>query len=161
MRILIQRVTRASVSVDGSIIGEIGIGLLAFVGIRETDTIECVRWMGEKVAQIRIFDDAEGKMNLSVQDIGGSILAVSQFTLYGALPKGNRPSFMAAASPEKAEELYDEFLKLLRERMRVDGRSSIEKVASGKFRAKMTVELVNDGPVTILLEREARGNYKL
>jgi D-tyrosyl-tRNA(Tyr) deacylase len=148
MRILIQRVTHASVSVDGTVIGEIGAGLLVFVAIRETDTIECVRWMAEKVAQVRIFDDLDGKMNLSVEDIGGSILAVSQFTLYGALPKGNRPSFMAAASPEKAESLYNEFLKLLRDRMGAD------RIASGKFRAKMSVELTNDGPVTILLEKE-------
>ena len=148
MRILIQRVSHASVKVDGAIIGEIGFGLLAFVGIRETDTIECVRWLAEKVAQIRIFEDSDGKMNLSAQDVGGSILAVSQFTLYGALPKGNRPSFMAAASPEKAEELYNEFLKLLIDRI------GTAKVASGKFRAKMTVELTNEGPVTILLEKE-------
>ena len=152
MRILIQRVTNASVSVDGSVIGEIGMGLLAFVGIRENDMIECVRWMVEKVAQIRIFEDSDGKMNLSVEEVGGSILAVSQFTLYGVLPKGNRPSFMAAASPEKAEELYNEFLKLLKERM------GAGKVASGKFRAKMAVELVNDGPVTIMLEREIKND---
>src|SRR5450755_3742446 len=135
MRILIQRVNHALVRVNGEVIGEIGAGLLAFVAIRETDTIECVRWMAEKVAQVRIFEDSEGKMNLSVEDIGGSILAVSQFTLYGALPKGNRPNFMAAASPDKAEKFYDEFIVLLRDRI------GAAKVASGKFRAKMMVEL--------------------
>ncbi len=105
--------------------------------------------MAEKVAQLRIFEDSDGKMNLSVLETGGSVLAISQFTLYGELPKGNRPSFMAAARPEVAQPLYEEFLRLLHERL------GTERVQSGVFQAKMTVELVNDGPVTILLEREA------
>ena len=147
MRVLIQRVSRAAVSVDGAVVGAIGPGLLAFVGIRGSDTEAELRWMAEKVAQLRIFEDAEGKMNLSVLETGGSVLAVSQFTLYGELPKGNRPSFMAAARPEQAAPMYEEFLHLLRERLGDD------RVASGVFQAMMKVELVNDGPVTIMLER--------
>ncbi len=154
MRILLQRVSRASVRVvleDGSreLTGTIANGLLALVGIRESDTLEEVRWMVEKVAQIRIFEDNLGKMNLSVEDIGGSVLAVSQFTLYGDLPKGNRPSFIRAAEPGKAEHLYNQFVSQLRTRL------GEARVAEGRFRAKMVVELTNDGPVTIMLERES------
>ena len=103
--------------------------------------------MAEKVAQIRIFEDKDGKMNLSLDDTGGSALVVSQFTLYGELRKGNRPNFLAAAAPEKAEALYEEFLGYLRNRL------GEERVASGRFRTTMSVELINEGPVTILLER--------
>src|SRR6476660_4896210 len=112
MRILLQRVTRAAVTVDGRTVGEIGPGLVALVGIRTGDTEAEVRWMAEKVASVRIFEDADGKMNRSVMETGGSVLAVSQFTLYGELPKGNRPSFMSAAEPAEAERLYDLFVKL-------------------------------------------------
>jgi D-tyrosyl-tRNA(Tyr) deacylase len=147
MRILIQRVSHAAVRVGKETIAEIGSGLLAFIGISEQDTSEEARWMAEKVAQIRIFEDASGKMNLSIDDTGGSAIVVSQFTLYGELKKGNRPNFMAAAAPEKAEALYEEFLGYLRDRL------GSERVASGRFRTKMSVELINEGPVTILLER--------
>lgn len=147
MRILIQRVSHARVRTGDETIAEIGPGLLAFVGISEQDTSEEARWMAEKVAQIRIFEDKDGKMNLSLNDTGGSALVVSQFTLYGELRKGNRPNFMAAAAPEKAEALYEEFLGYLRDRL------GAERVASGRFRTKMSVELINEGPVTILLER--------
>ncbi len=147
MRILIQRVSHASVRVGKETIAEIGRGLVAFVGIHEQDTEEITRWMAEKVAQIRIFEDSDGKMNLSLDEAGGSVLVVSQFTLYGELRKGNRPNFMAAAQPEKAEAIYNEFLGHLTSRL------GAEKVASGRFRTKMSVELINEGPVTILLER--------
>jgi D-aminoacyl-tRNA deacylase len=152
MRILLQRVSRASVSVGESIIGEIGLGLLVFVGIRDNDTEETAKWMAEKVANLRIFEDSgivgdAGKMNLSVMDIGGDALVISQFTLYGDAEKGNRPNFMAAMAPEKAEVIYEIFLGYLIARL------GPEKVASGRFRANMRVELVNEGPVTILLER--------
>jgi D-aminoacyl-tRNA deacylase len=147
MRILIQRVSHARVRTGDETVGEIGPGLLAFVGISSEDTSEEARWMAEKVAQIRIFEDKDGKMNLSLDDTGGSALVVSQFTLYGELRKGNRPNFLAAAAPEKAEALYEEFLGYLRNRL------GEERVASGRFRTTMSVELINEGPVTILLER--------
>ena len=147
MRILIQRVSRASVSVEDEVVGEIEPGLVAFVGIRDGDTPETAKWMAEKVAKLRIFEDHDGKMNHSVADIGGSVLAISQFTLYGDALKGSRPNFLAAAPPEKAEMIYEIFLGYLTARL------GAEKVASGRFRAKMRVELVNEGPVTILLER--------
>ncbi|HET6402177.1 MAG TPA: D-aminoacyl-tRNA deacylase [Candidatus Kapabacteria bacterium] len=153
MRILIQRVSHARVRVGGETIAEIGPGLLAFVGINERDTTDEARWMAEKVAQIRIFEDSGassamlGKMNLSLEDTQGSALVVSQFTLYGELRKGNRPNFMAAAQPEKAEAMYEEFLGYLRDRL------GAARVASGRFRAKMSIELINEGPVTLLLER--------
>lgn len=134
---------------EGQTVGEIGPGLVAFVGIRAGDTEREALWCAEKVAQLRVFEDSEGKMNLPVMETGGSVLAVSQFTLYAELPKGNRPSFMTAARPEMAAPLYEEFLRVLRDRM------GAERVRSGVFQAKMMVELVNDGPVTILLEREA------
>jgi D-tyrosyl-tRNA(Tyr) deacylase len=149
MRVLIQRVSCAAVSVEGETVGEIGPGLLAFIGIRESDTEVEVRWMAEKVAQLRVFEDSEGRMNLSVEETGGSVLAVSQFTLYGDLPKGNRPSFMMAARPEVARPLYEVFLRLLSERL------GTERVASGVFQAKMQVELSNDGPVTLMLQRDS------
>lgn len=148
MRILIQRVSRASVHVGKETVGEIGYGLLAFVGIHKQDTDEEARWMAEKVAQIRIFDDGNGKMNRSLEDIQGNVLVVSQFTLYGELEKGNRPNFMGAAEPAKAEALYEQFLKHLKS---IVGEA---RLARGRFRAKMRVQLVNDGPVTILLDRE-------
>jgi D-tyrosyl-tRNA(Tyr) deacylase len=148
MRILLQRVSRASVRVNGEIVGAIGPGLVALIGVRRGDTEAEVRWLAEKVASLRIFEDAAGKMNLSVEEVGGSVLVVSQFTLYGELPKGNRPSFLNAAEPAEAERLYDVFRKLLAERQ------GAERVASGIFRAMMDVELVNHGPVTLLLERD-------
>ena len=146
MRLLIQRVSRAKVTVSGEIIGEIGHGLLIFVGIGHNDDIARVKEMTEKLIKLRIFEDEAGKMNLDVTSRGGSVLVVSQFTLYGDARKGNRPSFIDAARPEQAKELYDRFVSELREKM------GTEPVAEGRFGAMMEVELVNDGPVTIWLE---------
>ncbi|MDA8123108.1 MAG: D-aminoacyl-tRNA deacylase [Deltaproteobacteria bacterium] len=146
MRVLIQRVKSASVAVGGTVRGRIGYGLLAFVGITHADDESHVRWMCEKILRLRIFEDEAGKMNRSVVDVGGSILVVSQFTLYGDAAKGNRPGFTEAAPPEKAERLYDEMVRRLRETQGVP-------VETGSFGAEMEVSLVNDGPVTILLER--------
>jgi len=146
MRLLIQRVSRAKVTVSGEITGQIGHGLLIFVGIGHNDDIARVKEMTEKVIKLRIFEDEAGKMNLDVTLRGGSVLVVSQFTLYGDARKGNRPSFIDAARPEQAKELYDQFVSLIREKM------GTERVAEGRFGAMMDVELVNDGPVTIWLE---------
>lgn len=146
MRLLIQRVSRAKVTVSDEITGEIGQGLLIFVGIGHNDDIARVKEMTEKVIKLRIFEDEAGKMNLDVTLRGGSVLVVSQFTLYGDARKGNRPSFIDAARPEQAKELYDRFVSELREKMGTD------RVAEGRFGAMMDVELVNDGPVTIWLE---------
>jgi D-aminoacyl-tRNA deacylase len=146
MRLLIQRVSRAKVTVLGEVTGEIGPGLLIFVGIGHSDDVARVNEMAEKVIKLRIFEDEAGKMNLDVTLRGGSVLVVSQFTLYGDARKGNRPSFIDAARPEQAKELYDRFVSELREKM------GAEQVAEGRFGAMMDVELVNDGPVTIWLE---------
>ncbi len=144
MRVLIQRVKSASVAVDGRIIGKIGPGLLLFAGFTHGDDVAAVAWMCEKIARLRIFEDEAGKMNRSVVDVGGEILAVPQFTLYADAAKGNRPSFTDAALPETAEPLYEEMVR----RLRADAGVPVE---TGAFRAEMAVELVNDGPVTILL----------
>lgn len=132
--------------VDGSVVGRIEGGLLLLVGFTDGDVPETLPWMADKVAGLRIFGDEEGKMNLSVAEVGGSILVVSQFTLYGDVRKGRRPSFVHAASPELAMPLYDGFVDLLEEHL--PGR-----VETGEFGAVMDVELVNDGPVTLMLER--------
>jgi D-tyrosyl-tRNA(Tyr) deacylase len=145
MRVVLQRVSKASVSVDGRVVGSIGRGLLALVGFTTTDGDEQVQWMAEKIATLRVFADDEGKMNRDVTEVGGALLVVSQFTLYGDARKGRRPSFVDAARPEVAIPLYDSFKHVLGERGL--------RVASGEFGATMDVELVNDGPVTILLER--------
>lgn len=147
MRLLIQRVSRAKVLVDGEATGEIGKGLLAFVGFNREDESGVIEPMAQKLIQLRIFEDQEGKMNLSLQDLGLSVLVVSQFTLYGETKRGNRPNFLASKDPQAAEELYDEFVAMLRSLLG-DGR-----VATGIFRASMEVELVNAGPVTLMLER--------
>jgi D-aminoacyl-tRNA deacylase len=131
--------------VDGRTIGEIGKGFCLLVGFTHTDSEEQVLWMAEKVAGLRLFSDAEDKMNLGLEDVGGAVLVVSQFTLYGSAVKGRRPSFVDAARPEVAIPLYERFVALLRERGLT--------VATGEFGAMMEVELVNDGPVTIPLER--------
>ena len=146
MRAVIQRVTRASVTVDGRVAGEIGAGLLVLLGISRTDNSESVAYLAEKIANLRIFSDEAGKMNLSVLDTGGSALVVSQFTLYGDTRGGRRPSFIQAAPPEEANLIYKEFVRS----MRVLG----VKVETGVFQAHMQVEMVNDGPVTILLDSE-------
>ncbi|HEX8272480.1 MAG TPA: D-aminoacyl-tRNA deacylase [Longimicrobiaceae bacterium] len=145
MRVVLQRVTRARVTVEGRVTGEIGRGLLLLAGFTEGDTDETLRWMADKVVGLRVFTDAEGKMNLSVEDVDGALLVVSQFTLYGDARKGRRPSFVDAARPETAIPLYERFVEMLREAGR--------PVQTGEFGAMMQVELVNDGPVTLVLER--------
>ncbi|WP_214628796.1 D-aminoacyl-tRNA deacylase [Paenibacillus agaridevorans] len=147
MRVVVQRSKEASVSVEGETVGAIRHGLVLLVGLTHEDDKEEVRWMADKVAGLRIFEDEGGKMNHSVLDVGGDILSVSQFTLYGDCRKGRRPNFMAAAKPEQAEELYDYFNGLLRE--------IGLKVETGRFGAMMDVSLVNDGPVTLILESGA------
>jgi D-tyrosyl-tRNA(Tyr) deacylase len=145
MRVLLQRVSRAEVRVGARVTGAIGSGFLLLVGLTHTDTDAQLAWMAEKVAGLRLFADAEGKMNLALDDVGGAVLVVSQFTLYGDAQKGRRPSFVDAARPEQAVPLYERFVALLRERGL--------KVETGEFGAMMDVELVNDGPVTLWLER--------
>ena len=146
MRIVLQRVKNASVTVEGEIVSEIGSGLLLLVGIAQGDGEEEAAWLAGKVARLRVFGDEDEKMNLSVTDTGGEVLAVSQFTLLADTRKGNRPSFIRAALPEQAETLFDYF----REKLREEG---IVSVKTGRFGAMMDVALVNDGPVTIMLER--------
>jgi D-aminoacyl-tRNA deacylase len=147
MRVVLQRVTDASVRIDGEVAGAIGRGFCLLVGFTHTDTDAQVDWMAEKVSGLRLFSDGEGKMNLGPPDVGGAILVVSQFTLYGDVEKGRRPSFIAAARPETAIPLYERFLASLR--------AHGLKVAAGRFGADMQVEIHNDGPVTLILERHA------
>ncbi|MCB0593525.1 MAG: D-tyrosyl-tRNA(Tyr) deacylase [Lewinellaceae bacterium] len=145
MRIVIQRVSEASVTVNEKTVGEIGPGLLVFLGIEDEDTNEDIEWLCQKVAKMRIFNDEEGKMNLSVKDVGGELLVVSQFTLHASVKKGNRPSFIRAARPEFAIPMYEKFIKLLEI---TAGRD----VQTGEFGAEMKVRLLNDGPVTITID---------
>jgi D-aminoacyl-tRNA deacylase len=144
MRAVIQRVTRASVTIDGEIVGEIGNGLVVLLGIARDDTRQDADYLAPKIIALRIFDDAEGRMNLSVKDIDGGLLVVSQFTLYGDVRRGLRPSWSDAAPPEIAEPLYDYFVE--------SSRKLLGRVETGSFRKMMQVKLVNDGPVTILLD---------
>jgi D-tyrosyl-tRNA(Tyr) deacylase len=144
MRAVVQRVSRARVTVNGETAGEIGLGLLVLVGVGQADAEADAAYLAEKVSGLRVFEDAQGKMNRSVQDAGGSVLAVSQFTLYGDVRRGKRPSFDAAAAPEKARQLYEFFVG----RIRAAGL----KCETGRFQEMMKVELVNEGPVTILLD---------
>lgn len=151
MRVLVQRVSRASVEVDGETVGEIGAGLLVFVGVGRDDVesgrgVERARLLADKVANLRIFPDTEGKSNLSLLDLSGSALVISQFTLYADYRKGRRPSFSDAAAPERAETLVEEF-RLALERIGIP-------TASGRFGAHMVVSLLNDGPYTMLLDTE-------
>lgn len=145
MRILLQRVSRAEVRVDGRVTGHIAAGFCLLVGFTHGDGAEQVAWMADKILGLRLFGDAEGKMNLALGDVNGALLVVSQFTLYGDAQKGRRPSFIDAARPELAEPLYERFVAALRERG--------ARVETGEFGAMMEVELVNDGPVTLWLER--------
>lgn len=144
MRAIVQRVKEARVDVEGEVVGRIGEGVLVLLGAGKNDTEEDAEYLAEKISTLRIFEDAEGKMNLSVTDTGGSVLVVSQFTLYGDCRKGRRPSFDKAAPPETAERLYELFVDELRERG--------AKVETGRFRAMMDVHLVNWGPVTLMLD---------
>ena len=148
MRLVVQRVKQASVTVDGKCISKIGPGLLVLAGVSHGDTPFDARFLAKKTANLRIFQDGDGKMNRSVEDIGGEVLAVSQFTLYGDCTKGNRPSFIAAARPEQGEALFNEYVHVL-ENLGLPAQT-------GKFGAAMQVELLNDGPVTLLLESTGR-----
>lgn len=144
MRAVVQRVKFSKVEVDGEVIGSINQGLNILLGVSKEDTIEDIKYLKDKVLNLRIFEDEEGKMNLSLKDVGGEVLAVSQFTLYGDARRGRRPSFSDAARPEVANPLYEEFV----EKVKNQGIN----VGTGKFGAHMMVDLTNDGPVTILLE---------
>ena len=144
MRAVIQRVTRARVTVDDQVTGEIGKGLVILLGIARDDTMSDADYLAAKIVALRIFDDADGRMNVSVKDTGGGLLVVSQFTLYGDVRRGLRPSWSDAAPPEIAEPLYNYFVE--------SSRKLIEPVKTGSFRAMMQVELVNDGPVTLLVD---------
>ena len=145
MRIVLQRCLEASVTINGEVVGEVGPGLLLLLGIAPEDTQREVEWMCNKVSGLRIFEDADGKMNKSVLDVGGEILVVSQFTLYGNCRKGRRPSFVGAGHPSMAAPLVEQFCKVLRE-------NGVSKVATGQFGADMKVGLVNDGPVTLIID---------
>src|SRR2546427_13252533 len=144
MRAVVQRVTRAKVTVDGETVSEIGNGLIVILGIARDDTKLDAAYLVEKISSLRIFDDDDGKMNLSVKDVNGALLIVSQFTLYGDVRRGLRPSWIDAAAPEVAQPLYEFFVRQMH--------AAVDEVATGSFRAMMQVELVNDGPVTILLD---------
>jgi D-aminoacyl-tRNA deacylase len=145
MRVVLQRVSKASVAIDGQVAGAIGRGFCLLVGFTHGDTPAQVDWMAEKVVGLRLFSDADGKMNLGLEEVGGALLVVSQFTLYGDASKGRRPSFIDAARPELAIPLYERFLAALR--------SHGVTVAAGEFGADMQVEIHNDGPVTLILDR--------
>jgi D-tyrosyl-tRNA(Tyr) deacylase len=144
MRAVVQRVVRAKVAIAGAVAGEIGPGLLVLLGVTHDDTPEQARWLAEKIAGLRIFNDADGKMNRDVMEVGGSVLVVSQFTLYGDCRKGRRPSFIAAAGPETAIPLYEAFIHAVK--------ALGVPAATGQFGADMQVELVNDGPVTLIVD---------
>jgi D-tyrosyl-tRNA(Tyr) deacylase len=149
VKVLLQRVSRAAVRVEGRAVGEIGRGLLAFVGVESGDRAATADYLADKTVELRVFPDAEGRMNLSVEETGGAVLVVSQFTLAASTRRGRRPSFIRAAEPSLAVALYERFIARLRERG--------VQVASGTFQAMMDVELVNDGPVTILLDPPPEG----
>lgn len=144
MRAVVQRASRAKVTVDNRIVGCIGRGLVVLLGVTESDTVADAEYLADKIAELRVFSDADDKMNLALADVGGAVLAISQFTLYGDCRRGRRPSYTDAARPEKAEALYDHFVRRI-----------LEKglpVETGVFGAMMQVELVNDGPVTLMLD---------
>jgi D-tyrosyl-tRNA(Tyr) deacylase len=149
MRTVIQRVSRASVKIEGEIRSEIGTGLLILTGIEESDDDSDVEWLCNKIVRLRIFNDNNNIMNLSVQDIGGGILAISQFTLHAKTRKGNRPSYIRAASPETAIPLYNKFVSRLSQLMG-------KETGTGEFGAMMQVELINDGPVTIMIDTKEK-----
>lgn len=153
MRAVVQRVREASVTVGGSKIAEIGPGLLALIGISREDTREDLEWMARKIADLRVFEDQDGKMNRSLLETCGELLLVSQFTLYGDCRKGRRPSYTDAAPPAEAAERYDEFVRIVRER--------IPDARSGRFQAMMDVSLVNSGPVTLILDSPAKAPTRI
>jgi D-tyrosyl-tRNA(Tyr) deacylase len=147
MRSVVQRVNSASVAVDGEIIGKIGKGLLVLLGVCDDDTDADMKWLADKISGLRIFTDENDKMNLSLEDVSGEILVVSQFTLYGDCKKGRRPNFTGAGKPDYAEKMYEEFVKYLK--------TKIETVETGSFGADMKVNLENDGPVTLIIDSKA------
>ena len=147
MRVVVQRVTQASVTINGTVKGEIGLGLLVLAGFCPADTDEDLKWTAGKLAQLRIFSDADHKMNLSVQDVQGDMLVISQFTLFASTKKGNRPSYISAAPPAIAIPLYEKFIVHLETALG-------KKVQTGEFGADMKVALLNDGPVTILIDSQ-------
>jgi D-aminoacyl-tRNA deacylase len=149
MRVVIQRASKASVTIDQSEIREIGVGLVVLLGIVEDDASEDIDWLCGKISRLRIFDDEQGVMNCSVQDVNGDVLVVSQFTLHASTKKGNRPSYIRAARPETAIPLYDEFILKM-------GDELSKRVVTGEFGAHMDVALVNDGPVTIIIDSKNR-----
>ncbi|MCS7174454.1 D-aminoacyl-tRNA deacylase [Pseudothermotoga sp.] len=148
MRAVVQRVHNASVSVDGKLVGQINAGLLVYLGVGKNDTEKDVEWMCDKIANLRIFEDSNGKMNLSLLQVNGELLVISQFTLYGDCRRGRRPSFDEAAPPEIGEKLYEMFIEKMKQQ--------VKRVEKGIFGAHMEVESMNDGPVTILLDSERR-----
>lgn len=145
MRLVVQRCSRAAVRVEGHTVGAIQSGAVILVAVARDDTVEQVRYLAAKVSKLRMYDDPEGRLNASIQDVGGAFLVVSQFTLYGDCAKGNRPSYIRSAPPELAKQLYQEFVDQLR--------TLGHDVETGRFQETMEVELVNDGPVTLILER--------
>lgn len=149
MRVVIQRVKKASVAISEEIVGSIGQGMLILVGIEDSDTVEDIQWLCGKIVRLRIFDDENGVMNLSVMDVQADILVVSQFTLHASTKKGNRPSYIRAARPEVSIPLYEKFVETLSETMQ-------KKVATGRFGAMMDVSLINDGPVTIIIDSKLK-----
>jgi D-aminoacyl-tRNA deacylase len=149
MKALIQRVRRCSVTIDGVLQSSVGNGMLVLLGVKQGDTGADALYLAERCSALRIFEDPQGKMNLSVRDVGGAAMVVSQFTLYGDTTRGNRPSYSAAAPPETAEALYESFVRHLRDLL------GDQRVATGVFRAMMDVELVNDGPVTVMVESKS------
>jgi len=149
MRAVIQRVKHASVTIDGEVKSKIDHGLLVLVGIEDADSAEDAEWLGAKIARIRIFDDAEGVMNLSVMDVDGDIIVVSQFTLHASTKKGNRPSYIKASKPPHAVPLYEKFVAIL-------SQETGKVVQTGTFGADMKVELLNDGPVTIIMDTQQK-----
>jgi D-tyrosyl-tRNA(Tyr) deacylase len=148
MRAVVQRVSKAEVRVGAEVVGRIGPGLLVLLGVSKADTPEQARWLAAKIVELRIFEDQDGKMNLGLADVKGEVLVVSQFTLYGDCRKGRRPSFIEAAPPEIAIPLYEEFVNAVR--------AQGIKTATGKFRAMMHVELINDGPVTLIVDSKSQ-----
>jgi D-tyrosyl-tRNA(Tyr) deacylase len=148
MRVVLQRVSSASVSIEGKVVSKIGKGLLILLGVGKDDSSEDIEWLVKKISQLRIFSDEDGRMNLSIHDIEGEAIVVSQFTLYASTKKGNRPSYIRSAVPDMAIPLYEEFVGSLRQ--------NVEHVGTGEFGANMQIELVNDGPVTIVMDSKNR-----